>query len=69
LLPSVGEMIKQCNEVKIVSDISANVNLHLTTSKDSILESAKIYEERDITQIHQAFQMIVNRVDSFSKQK
>ncbi len=48
LLPTIAEMIKQCDEVKIVSDVSANVNLHLFTSKEKILNSAKIYEERDV---------------------
>ena len=42
----VGEMIKQCDEVKYVNDISANVELCLTTSRETILNSAKLFEEK-----------------------
>ena len=41
-------MIKQADEVKYVGDLAANVNLRLTMSKDTILNSAKVFEERDL---------------------
>ena len=62
-------MIKQADEVKYVNDISANMNLRLATSRDSILNSAKVYEERNLSKVHSAFAQIVNRVENFSKQK
>lgn len=45
-------MIKQADEVKYVCDLSANISLKLATSKDVILKSAKVYEERDLAQIY-----------------
>ena len=69
LLPSVAEMIKQADEVKYVGDISANLNLCLAQSKESILNSSKIFEERNMAGIHAAMQHVLNRVDAFSKQK
>ena len=60
-------MIKQADEVKYVSDVSANMNLRLATSRDSILNSAKVFEERNLSKVHSAFAQIVNRVESFSK--
>ena len=69
LLPTVAEMIKQADDVKYVNDISANMNLQLAITRDSIINSAKVYEERNLTKVHAAFQQIVNRVDNFAKQK
>ena len=69
MLPTVAEMIKQADEVKYVQDVSANMNLRLATSRDSILNSAKVYEERNLSKVHTAFAAIVNRIDTFSKQK
>ena len=69
LLPAVAEMIKQADEVKYVSDVSANMLVSLATSRDQILNSAKIYEERDISTVHAALLQVVNRVDNFSKHK
>ena len=69
LLPTVAEMIRQVDAVKYVQDISANMNLRLTRSKESILNSAKVYEERNMSQIHASFAQIVHRLDNFSKQK
>ena len=45
------------------------MNLRLATSRDSILNSAKVYEERNLSKVHSAFAQIVNRVENFSKQK
>ena len=47
-------MIKQADEVKYVGDVSANVRLCLTTSKDSIHESTKLFEEKNMAPIHAA---------------
>ena len=44
-------MIKQADEVKYVCDLSANISLKLATSEHVILESAKVFEERDLAQI------------------
>ena len=69
MLPTVAEMIKQADEVKYVGDVSANVRLCLTTSKDSIHESTKLFEEKNMAPIHAALLQIVNRVEGFAKTK
>jgi hypothetical protein len=50
----VAEMIKQADEVKYVGDISSNVNLSLAQSRESILNSTKMFEERNMAGIHAA---------------
>ena len=69
LLPTVAEMIKHADEIKYTSDVFANMNLKLAFSRDSIISSAKVYEERNLSKVHSALQQVVNRVDSFVKQK
>ena len=54
LLTTVGEIIKQADEVKFVGDLSCNLNVQLTQTADNILESARIFEERDIQSLGQA---------------
>ena len=55
LLPTVAEMIKQADEVKYVNDVTANVNLRLANSKEAILASTRVYEERNLSKVHTAF--------------
>ena len=62
-------MIKQADEVKYVGDLAANVNLRLHSARDAILQSAKVYEERDVASIASAFGVVVNRVDGFMEAK
>ena len=62
-------MIKQADDVKYINDVSANMSLQLAVTRDSILNSAKIYEERNLTKVHAAMSQIVNKVDNFSKKK
>ena len=62
-------MIKQADEVKYVGDLAANVNLRLHSARDAILQSAKVYEERDVASIASAFNVVVNRVDGFMEAK
>jgi len=62
-------MIKQADQVKYVSDVAANMNLRLATSKDVILNSSKVYEERNLTTLHATVAQIVTRLDNFSKKK
>lgn len=69
LLPTVAEMIRQADEVKYVSDVSANMNLRLATSKDTILESSKVFEEKNISTLHDSIRQISNRVENISKQR
>lgn len=69
LLSIVAEIIRQLDEVRVVGDISANVNLHLTQAGDRILSSARVYEERDMASIYSSFQQIVNRIETFAKTK
>lgn len=69
LLPTVGEMIKQADDVKYVNDVSANMSLQLAVTRDSILNSAKVYEERNLSKVHAAMAQIVNKVENFSKLK
>ena len=45
------------------------MNLALTQSRESILNSAKVYEERNMTALHATILQIYNRVDNFSKAK
>lgn len=49
LLPIVAEIINQIDKQKYVKDVLANLKLSLTTSKESILSSTKIFEEKEIT--------------------
>ena len=69
LLPTVGEMIKTVDAVKYISDVSANMNLHLTKTKHRILNSVRIFEERNLGTIHATLTQVVNRIDNFAKQK
>ena len=45
-------MIKQADECKFVRDLQANLNLKLAVSKESIITSTKVLEERNIAQLH-----------------
>jgi len=65
LLPTVAELVKQADEVKYVGDLSSNLNLSLYNSKDIILESAKVFEERNFTQVFSCMKRIVGKVDSY----
>lgn len=67
LLPTMAEIIKQADQTKYVNDVCENINLKLVQSKESIFESSKVFDERNLTGIHAAFQQIVNRVENFSK--
>ena len=52
-----------------MNDVCQNIKLKLAGSKESILNSAKVYEERNLTGIHASFLQIVNRVENYSKQR
>jgi len=69
LLPTVAEMIRQADEQKYITDISANLNLHLFQSKEQIYSSARLLEDKNVGQIHSAMKAVVNRIDSFAKTK
>ena len=62
-------MIKQADEVKYVGDLAANVSVRLALSKEAIINSTKVYEERDVHSIYTAVTQILNRVDGFMEAK
>ena len=62
-------MVKQVDAVKYVGDTSVNLNLSLYTARDNILESAKVYDEKNLTAIHATVQQIADRLDKFTKTK
>lgn len=69
LLPTVAEMIKQADEVKYVGDLASNMHLRLSKSKEQILDSTKMFEERDMAMIFSAMTQVVKKVDKFVDQK
>ena len=69
LTPIVAEIIKQADEFKYIGDMAQNMNLHLTQTKDKLLGSAKVFEERDVGQIHRAFGFVMHRLDNYMQRK
>lgn len=69
LLSTVAEMIKQADESKYVSDVSANMSMRLALSKKAIEDQTKEFESRDFKEIHGAFAQIRNKIDNFRERK
>ena len=69
MLATVAQMIKHIDTVKQYSDINADLNYSLTLSKDKFRDSAKLYQERELSQIHESLTHVAYRVEAFSKKK
>ena len=69
MLISVGEIIKLANDSKYVGDVSANLNLKLTSSRDTILKSAEVFEQRDMSKVFSCLRTVVERVDNYMETK
>lgn len=45
------------------------MTLHLTLTKDKMLESTKVFEERDVASIHRAMDQVMRRVDGYMNKR
>ena len=51
LLPSIGEIIKTADQVRLITNISAGVDEHLCKNEKIIVETAKQLEEKSMQDI------------------
>lgn len=69
LTPLVAEMIKQADEIKYIGDVVQNMSLHLSLTKQKMLESTRIFEERDVASIHTALGQVHSRMDGYMQKR
>lgn len=50
----MAETIKQADEVKYVADVSANVKLCLTNSKEKVQSTTEIFANKSMAPLHAA---------------